>query len=148
MIAISAYSAQSLPGLAKRRLVETDPKLSAYYGSLKDNLRRMLIYINVTYLHRPGTVLPPLAAEHRRTIYHPDFPAPGLLAGVDEFLGWSQKRGWDVAAAPRAVVTVHSSHLTFQQPKVVERAGPGAGETRRPDRGGLRPGRGLSGGRL
>ena len=52
---------------------------AAYYGSLKDNLRRMLIYINVTYLHRPGAVLPPLAAEHRRTIYHPDFPAPGLF---------------------------------------------------------------------
>ncbi|MGO8689406.1 MAG: cobaltochelatase subunit CobN [Thermoguttaceae bacterium] len=120
VIAISAYSAQSLPGLAKRRLVETDPKLSAYYGSLKDNLRRMLIYINVTYLHRPGAVLPPLAAEHRRTIYHPDFPAPGLFPSVDEFLRWSQKRGWDVAAAPRAVVTVHSSHLTFQQPKVVD----------------------------
>ena len=120
MIAISAYSAQSLPGLAKRRLVEHDPQLSAYYGRLKDNLRRMLIYINVTYLHRPGKVLPPLAAEHRRTIYHPDYPAPGLFAGVDDFLRWSQRRGWDVAAAPRAVVTVHSSHLAFQQPKVVD----------------------------
>ena len=80
-----------MPGLAKRRLVETDPKLSAYYGSLKDNLRRMLVYINVTYLHGPGKVLPPLAAEHRRTIYHPDFPrGPGLFANVDEFLRWSQ----------------------------------------------------------
>ncbi len=101
VIAISAYSAQSLPGLAKRRLVETDPKLSAYYGSLKDNLRRMLIYINVTYLHRPGAVLPPLAAEHRRTIYHPDFPAPGLSpawmsfsAGRRSAAGtWPRRRG-------------------------------------------------------
>ena len=90
VIAISAYSAQLLPGLAKRRIVEFDPQLSAYYGSLKDNLRRMLIYIHVTYLHGPGKVLPALTAEHRRTIYHPDYPAPGLLAGVDEFLRWSR----------------------------------------------------------
>ena len=120
VIAISAYSAQSLPDLAKRRIVEFDPQLSAYYGSLKDNLRRMLIYIHVTYLHGPGKVLPALTAEHRRTIYHPDYPAPGLLAGVDEFLRWSRDRGRDVAAAPRAVVAVHSSHLAFQQPKVVD----------------------------
>ena len=99
VIAISAYSAQALPALTKRRLVESDPKLSAYYGSLKDNLRRMLIYINVTYLHGPGKVLPPLAAEHRRTIYHPDGPAPGLFAGVEDFLRWSHQRGWDVARA-------------------------------------------------
>ena len=39
---------------------------------------------------------------------------------MDEFLRWSHDRGWDVAAAPRAVVTVHSSHLAFQQPKVVD----------------------------
>ena len=120
VIAISAFSAQSLPGLVKRHLVESDPRLSAYYGSLKENLRRMLIYIQVTYLHGPGTVLPALAAEYPRTIYHPDYPAPGLLAGVDELLRWSRERGWDVSAAPRAVVTVHSSHLAFQQPRVVD----------------------------
>jgi len=126
IIAISAYSGQALTGLAGapgtpgRGVIERDPHLSAYYGSVKDNLRRLLVYVNVTYLHRPGTILPPLPAEFRRTIYHPDYPAPGLFASVDDFLKWSRQRGWDVASAPRAVVTVHSSHLAFQQPKVVD----------------------------
>ena len=120
VVSISGMAERSLPGLGKQHVVEHDPQLTAYYGSLEENLRRMLIYINVHYLHRPGTVLPPQAVEHRQTIYHPDYPRPGLLARVDDFLQWSQKRGWDVATAPRAVVTVHSSHLTFQQPKVVD----------------------------
>ena len=100
VIAISAYSAQALPGLAKRRLVENDPKLSAYYGSLKDNLRRMLIYINVTYLHgREG-----VAAAGRRTPPHdlpPRLPAPGLFAGVDDFLAGRSSAAGTWPPAPR-----------------------------------------------
>ncbi len=120
VLSISGLAERSLPDSSKRHWIEYDPRLGAYYGSVKENARRMLIYINVTYLHAAGTVLPPLSAEHRRTIYHPDCGESGLLATIDDFLQWSRKRGWDVAKAPRAVVTVHSSHLAFQQPKVVD----------------------------
>jgi len=120
VISISGAAERSLPAAGKQRLIEFDPQLAAYYGSLAENLRRMLVYISVRYLHGPGAVLPPQIAEHRLTIYHPDYPRPGLFARVDDYLKWSRTRGWDVAAAPRAVVTVHSSHLTFQQPQVVD----------------------------
>ncbi|MGO9114151.1 MAG: cobaltochelatase subunit CobN [Thermoguttaceae bacterium] len=120
VLSISGLAERSLPEARKQHWIEFDPQLAAYYGSVKENSQRMLIYIKVTYLHGAGTVLPPQSAEYSRTIYHPDYSRSGLLATVDDFLQWSRKRGWDVATAPRAVVTVHSSHLTFQQPKVVD----------------------------
>ena len=64
-----------------------------------------------------------------------------MMATVDEFLEWSRARV-GLSKAPRAVVTVHSSHLTFQQPKVVD-ALVRAGETGRLRRGDLRSGRRL-----
>ena len=38
-------------GSGKQRLMEFDPQLAAYYGSLPENLRRMFVYIDVRYLH-------------------------------------------------------------------------------------------------
>ncbi len=120
VFSLSSYSGRDLLDPAKKPLVENDPQLQAYYGSFPENLRRILVYVNVKYLHRPGEILPPETGENRRTIYHPDYPPSGMAASVREFLEWSRKRGWDVDHAPRAVVTVHSTHLAFQQPKVID----------------------------
>ena len=148
VVSISGVAERSLPDLCKLHWIECDPRLAAYYGSVKENVRRMLIYINVTYLHAAGTVLPPLDAEHRLTIYHPDPGESGLMATIDEFLKWSKGRGRDITAAPRAVVTVHSSHLTFQQPKVVDALVRATGEKGPAHGRHLRPGRRLRPGRL
>ena len=59
---------------------------------MKENSLADVIYINVTYLHGAGTVLPPENAEHRLTIYHPDYSSLALMATVDEFLQWSKTR--------------------------------------------------------
>ncbi|HID31613.1 MAG TPA: cobaltochelatase subunit CobN, partial [Desulfobacterales bacterium] len=97
-------------------IVEHDPEVRKYYGSSKENLRRLLIYTLAKYIGRELEILPPEEVSFQ-VIYHPDY---GGFKNVQEFLNWSRKRGWDVENAPRALITVHTTHLVFQQPKVVD----------------------------
>ncbi len=117
-VSISGLAEGKLPELAKDGTIEHDPKLRQYYGSSAENLRRMLIYVAVKYLGRPGKVLPPAPVEQRDGLFHPDHE--GLFETVGEFLRWARTQGLPVQDAPRAVIAVHSTHLFFQQPKVVE----------------------------
>jgi len=122
IFSISGLAERHLPELTKQGVIQSDPKLKAYYGSSPENLRRMLIYINVTHLKRPGNILPPVESERLGGLFHPDHE--GLFENSGQFLRWARERkltnGQPIKDAPRVVIAVHSTHLIFQQPKVVE----------------------------
>jgi len=117
IVSISGLAERHLPGLVKSGVLQGDPKLRAYYGSSPENLRRFLVYVRVTYLNRPGKILPPLTPERHGGLFHPDHA--GLFENVGSFLRWAKSHGRKVEGVPRAIITVHSTHLEFQQPRVV-----------------------------
>ncbi len=103
--------------LGAKNPVESDAKASDYFPKSRENLRRFLTYISITYLDQKGEVLPPAEVESNG-LYHPDHE--GLFDTAEAFLKWSATKGRDPAGKPRALVAVHLAHLTFQQPRVVE----------------------------
>lgn len=110
-------SVEFFHGLKLRTPVERDAKAASYYGSSNENLRRMLVYIAATYLGREIKIEPPQEVD-REGFYHPDhqeyFPSSGT------FEVWSQSRGTFHPDKPRLLITVHATHLAFQQPRVVD----------------------------
>ncbi|MBL4883120.1 MAG: cobaltochelatase subunit CobN, partial [Planctomycetaceae bacterium] len=118
IFSISGLAEKHLPELTKQGIIESDPKLKAYYGSSPENLRRFLIYVSVTYLKRAGNILPPVETERKSGLFHPDHE--GLFDNTGQFLRWARDQGRKIDEMPRVVIAVHSTHLEFQQPKVVE----------------------------
>ncbi len=118
VFSISGLAERHLPELTKQGVIESDSELEAYYGSSPENLKRFLVYVSVTYLQRPGSILPPVPSERQGGLFHPDHE--GLFENTGQFLHWAREHGRKIDDVPRAVVAVHSTHLTFQQPKVVE----------------------------
>ncbi|MFV2067388.1 MAG: cobaltochelatase subunit CobN [Pirellulales bacterium] len=118
IVSISGLAERHLPKLARQGILETDPELRAYYGTSPENLKRFLTYVKVKYLKRPGTVLPPVRRDRPSGLYHPDYE--GRFEDAGQFLRWARGRGRRVADVPRVVISVHSTHLIFQQPKVVD----------------------------
>ncbi len=118
VLSISGLAERHLPELTKQGIIESDPKLKAYYGSTPEDLRRFLIYSSVTYLKRPGNILPPLSQDRLGGLYHPDHE--GLFENSGQFLRWARAQGRNLEDVPRVAIAVHSTHLIFQQPKVVE----------------------------
>lgn len=114
IIDISGYNMSIFEDL---NLMEHDPEIRKYYGSSVENLRRFLIYTLAKYMGRELKILPPEEVR-KQGLYHPDHD--GLFEDVSAFLRWSRDRGWDIEHAPRVIVAVHGTHLTFQQPKVVD----------------------------
>ncbi|MBL4846284.1 MAG: cobaltochelatase subunit CobN, partial [Planctomycetes bacterium] len=104
-------------GLFADGIVKDDLKLHAYYGTLPENLRRLLVYAGVTYLGRAGEAPPPVQVE-QGSLYHPDHEGP--FRDVQEFLRWSRQRGRDVEQAPRVAVVTHYGHMVLQSVKVIE----------------------------
>ena len=116
ILSISGVDGGMLGELARRGVVEYDADLQAYYGSSSENLRRMLAYIAVKHLGLPGEVEPPIEGDAPRGLHHPD--VPGMFANTERFLEWAKQHGRNVDDAPRVVVTIHATHLAFQQPQV------------------------------
>ncbi|MEZ6045253.1 MAG: cobaltochelatase subunit CobN [Planctomycetaceae bacterium] len=50
-------------------------------------------------------------------MYHPDHE--GYFAKSESFLDWARQQKLNVEDAPRVIIAVHSTHLEFQQPEVV-----------------------------
>lgn len=117
VVSISGLAETNLPDLAKSGVLEHDEQLQAYYGNSVENLQRLLIYVDVAYLKRPGDVIPPAENDDVAGLFHPDHR--GMFADVPAFLGWAATQGKRVEGAPRACIAVHATHLVFQQPKVV-----------------------------
>jgi cobaltochelatase CobN len=116
IVSISGVDGGVLRELAQKGVVEHDPELQAYYGSSRENLRRMLDYASTKYLDRPGEVLPPVEGDAPRGLYHPDYP--GTFATTEKFLDWAAEHGLKTEGVPLAMVTIHATHLAFQQPQV------------------------------
>ena len=117
IISISGLAEKHLPLLTQQRTIENDPDLKSFYGSSPENLRRFLQYVSIKYLKRPGKILPPEKVARLTGLYHPDHQ--GMFSDTDEFLTWAKTEQKPTSDAPRVVVAVHSTHLAFQQPKVV-----------------------------
>lgn len=95
--------------------LERDAELQRYYGTSKENLRRLLGYLRVRVAGGAGEVEPPIQSAAMGA-WHPEHEQ--LMDGP-QFAAFLQARGGDFARRPRVAVTVHSIHLAFQQPAVV-----------------------------
>lgn len=117
IISISGLAEKKLPELTKSGIIIQDPLVRQYYGSSAENLKRLLAYVNATYLNRPVEVLPPQSDAAPRGLYHPDHK--GMFQSVGEFQRWAENTGRTTKNVPRVIVTAHSTHLAFQQPAIV-----------------------------
>jgi cobaltochelatase CobN len=118
IISISGVDGGVLAELARKGVVEYDPELQAYYGTSRENLRRLMVYVAVKYLGQSGDVLPPAEGDAPRGLYHPDFQ--GTFPSTEKFLAWAGEHGRKIDDIPRAMVTIHATHLAFQQPQVAD----------------------------
>ncbi len=117
VFSISGLAEKDLPELTKSGVIETDPTIASYYGNTPENLRRLLIYLGVTYLGQPGSVVAPepMVASG---LYHPDHA--GMFDQVADWKAWCQESRRETKNRPIVCITVHSTHLMFQQPRVVD----------------------------
>ncbi len=119
VVSISGLAEKHLPKLVNAGILKQDSRLRSYYGSNRTNLARMLDYIRVEYLKLPGKIEPPETVDIRGKLYHPDHSE--LFDDLDGFLKWAGERsGRAKPDSPRVVIAVHGTHLTFQQPRVVD----------------------------
>ncbi len=117
IIVFQSSSFEFLRGLNLANHVMQDQEASAYYGSSAENLRRLLIYTAAKHLGRDLKIEPPQEVD-RDGLYHPDHSEMFPSAGAVEV--WSRARGTFSPEKPRLLVAVHSTHLAFQQPRVVD----------------------------
>lgn len=118
VFSISGLAEDVVPELARSGVIEHDERLHAYYGSSTENLRRMLRYIWSELLGNGGDVPPPEEVGEVGGLYHPDHD--GMFADTAAFLHWAEDHDKPVESPRRAVIAVHTTHLVFQQPKVVD----------------------------
>lgn len=117
VLSISGFASRSFPDLVKSGFIVADSGIDPYYGNSTENLRRFLVYVLAKHAGRALAIEPPVEVP-LEGLYHPDHD--GLFPDVDSFVRFAKERGADVDHAPRAAVAVHLTHLTFQQPKVVD----------------------------
>lgn len=117
IIPFAANGVEFLRGLNLGQHLEKDSEAARYYGSSNENLRRLLTYTAAKYLGRDLKIEPPQEVD-REGLYHPDHAE--LFPSAGAFEAWSRSRGRDVADRPRLLIVVHATHLTFQQPRVVD----------------------------
>jgi cobaltochelatase CobN len=118
IFSISGLAEDAVPELARSGVIEHNDRLSAYYGSSTENLRRMLRYIWSELLGNGGEVPPPEEVGAVEGLYYPGHE--GMFADAASFLRWAKENGKPVDATQRAMIAVHTTHLVFQQPKVVD----------------------------
>ena len=106
-----------LPDLVQNGTITEDPEIHRYYGSTKENLRRMLNYAAIRYGGRVGTIEPPVD-EPPLLVFHPDHPEG--FPDIPSFLEWAAARPGTTVPQGRVLVVAHPLHLAFQQSKVVE----------------------------
>ncbi|WP_231934279.1 cobaltochelatase subunit CobN [Botrimarina colliarenosi] len=118
IFSISGLVEGDLPELARSGVIEQDERLSAYYGSSTENLRRMLRYIWSELLGHGGAVPPPEEVGAVQGLYHPN--NDGMFADAASFLQWARGADRPIDSPHRVLIAVHTTHLVFQQPKVVD----------------------------
>lgn len=114
---LQANAVEFFQGLNPKSKIERDAGAAAYYGTSSENLRRMLLFIGVKHLGRDWKIEPPQETD-REGLYHPDHD--GFFPSAGAFQVWSRDRGIFTDQKPRLLIAVHSTHLAFQQPRVVD----------------------------
>jgi cobaltochelatase CobN len=102
---------RNIPDLMAPGILENDAeieKYSSFSAVSPENSRRLLVYLAVKYLGRPGAIEPPEKYENR-WFYHPGHE--GTFASADEFLRWRKSSGRDINA-PRALIETNMGHVT------------------------------------
>lgn len=117
VIVFMPKSADFLRGIGAGDLLTDDAEAAKYYGSSNENLRRLLIFTTAKYLGRPVKIEPPQEWD-QHGLYHPDHAE--MFPTAKAFVEWRRSRGGLPENPPRLLVTVHATHLAFQQPRVVE----------------------------
>lgn len=105
-------------GIERAGLLVRDPDIRRYwrYNGL-ENTRRLLEYVRVKHLGKPGAIHPPvLVPDHG--VYHPK--APDLFRDVAAYEAWARKNGHFVEGAPRVALMVQQSFLVTGDTKVYE----------------------------
>ncbi len=105
-----------LPGLVQGGIVIDDPEIHRYYGSTRENLRRMLVCAAIRYGGRTGTLEPPVEEPPLR-VFHPDHPEG--FPDIPLFLEWAVGRRAEDPQKGRVLIVAHPLHLAFQQTQVV-----------------------------
>ena len=108
---------RAVPELAGRDIFEKDEQVEKYtnFNNIsQENMRRLLVYLAVTYMDSPGNVEPPEIRE-KHLLHHPDREEP--FGSVEEFFAWSRERGMDTNG-PRALVETHFGQLMINQPGI------------------------------
>jgi cobaltochelatase CobN len=114
-----AFLEQNLPDLIASGALEKNTQIEKYSGfeAMSDeNQRRLLGYLAITYLGRPGTIEQPEKYENR-WFYHPDHP--GTFGSLKEFLQWAQEHGKNLNA-PRALVETNIGHILWMNQKIID----------------------------
>jgi cobaltochelatase CobN len=117
IVAFQANTLEFLHGLQLTSQVIADPDAAKYYGSSSENLRRLLIYTASKFLNRDFKIEPPQEIE-REGFYHPDHKE--LFKSCEELFLWMRSEKRIEPDQPRILIAVHSTHLFFQQPRVVD----------------------------
>ncbi|MFO0941099.1 MAG: cobaltochelatase subunit CobN, partial [Pirellulales bacterium] len=117
VIAFQSSTADLFSSLGLDGVLTDDPQAAKYYGNTQDNLRRLLVYSGKTYLAKEWNVELPEESE-RQGIYHPD--SPKRFDTAQEFILWLRSLNRIRPEQPRLLITVHGTHLAFQQPAVVD----------------------------
>lgn len=117
VIAFQASTHELFKNLGIGDFLTSDEQAGAYYGSTRENLRRLLVYTGSTYLGRQWQIEPPELLD-QAGIYHPSHD--GLFKSAEEFLVWLRSTRQIRPDQARLLIAVHGTHLTFQQPAVVD----------------------------
>jgi cobaltochelatase CobN len=117
VIAFQSSTHELFRNLGIADLLTRDEQAGAYYGSTRENLRRLLLYTGSTYLGRQWPVEPPESLV-RQGFYHPGHDGP--FRSAEEFLVWLRATRQIRPDQARLLIAVHGTHLAFQQPAVVD----------------------------
>ena len=117
----AALTCSELPGglladLVRGGIVVDDPEIHRFYGSTRENLRRMLVCAAIRYGGRAGTIEPPVD-EPPLQVFHPDHPEG--FPTIPSFLEWANARRPEDPQKGRVLIVAHPLHLAFQQSQVV-----------------------------
>ena len=106
--------------LAKEPRLVGDVNLDGYVGrghTSRENLRRLLGYLSVTYAGREGEAEPP-APVSTSGFYHPEFG--DFQPTVAGFHKWAADQGVDTKSAPRILVLANYTHFVSRNQQGID----------------------------
>lgn len=113
---LSLDQRDSQKGIEAAGLMEPDPAIRKYWRfNGAENTRRLLEYVRVTHLGKPGEIRPPVpVADHG--VFHPAAPEP--FDDVPAYLNWATSNRHYVEGGPRVALLVQQSFLVTGDTKV------------------------------